>query len=111
VCPDIVVDGDDPVDHDRQIGTILGDLVEKPGQLGCTIRNERIVLDVFRHKEFGHRLYSLLLVDHQIVEGKNIVLIPNARAIIGVYNFDHGNSSFIERSQQMEALSIRRSVA
>ena len=31
VCPDIIVDGDDPVDHDPQMGTILGDLVEKPG--------------------------------------------------------------------------------
>ena len=31
VCPDIIVDGDDPVDQDPQMGTILGDLVEKPG--------------------------------------------------------------------------------
>ena len=31
VCPDIIVDGDDPVDHDPQMGAILGDLVEKPG--------------------------------------------------------------------------------
>ena len=31
VCPDIIVDGDDPVDHDPQMGTILGDLVEKFG--------------------------------------------------------------------------------
>jgi hypothetical protein len=58
VCPDIVVDGDDPVDHDSQIGAILGHLVKKPGQLGCTIRNQRIVVDVFRRKEFGHRLFS-----------------------------------------------------
>ena len=46
VCPDIVVDGNDPVDHDPQIGAIPDDLVEKPGQRGCTIRNQRIVLDV-----------------------------------------------------------------
>jgi hypothetical protein len=90
VCPDIVVDGDDPVDDDPWISAIPGQLVKKPGQLGCTIRNRRIVLDVFRRKKFGHRLFSFLLVDHQIVEGKNVVLIPNGAGIIGVYKFDHG---------------------
>jgi len=46
-----------------QIGTILGDLVKKPRQLGCAIRNERIVLDIIRRKEFGHRLFNLLITD------------------------------------------------
>ena len=68
VCPNIVVDSNDPVDHNPQIGGILSDLVEKPGQFGCTIRNHRIVLNVFRREELGHRLFSLLLVDHQIVK-------------------------------------------
>jgi hypothetical protein len=101
VCPDIVVDGDDPVDHDPQIDAILGDLVEEPGQLGCTIRNQRIVLNVFRREEFGHCLFSLFLVDHQIVEGKNVVLISNGADIIGVYSregfLDSGHRS-INRS-------------
>jgi hypothetical protein len=69
------------------------------------------VLDVFRRKEFGHRLFSLLPVDHQIVEGKNVILIPNGAGVMGVYSSIMGNSSFMERSQQMEAASIRRSVA
>jgi hypothetical protein len=39
-------------------------------------------------------LFSLLLVDHQIVEGKNVVLIPHGAGIIGVDKFDHGSLLF-----------------
>jgi len=54
-----------------------------------TVWNERVVLDLRRTNEFGRSLLRLFLVDHQFVEGKNIVLIANGAAIIGVYEYNH----------------------
>jgi hypothetical protein len=48
------------------------------------------VLDVSGAYEFGRALFRLLRVDHQIVEGEDIVLVANGAAIVGVNDFDHG---------------------
>jgi hypothetical protein len=48
------------------------------------------VLDVCGADEFGRALLRLLLVDHQIIEGEDIVLVANGTAIVDVNDFDHG---------------------
>jgi len=35
-------------------------------------------------------VFRLLLVDYQIIEAKDIVLVANSAAIVGVYKLDHG---------------------
>ena len=37
----------------------------------------------------GRSLLGILPIDHLIIEGKNVVLIPNSAAIVRVYKLDH----------------------
>src|ERR1700726_1449841 len=61
-----------------------GDLTEKLPQGYRTVRNEGVVLDVGWTDELGRGFLRLLLVDHLFVERKDVVLITNGAAIIGV---------------------------
>jgi len=53
------------------------------------VRNQRVVLDIRGAHEPVY-VFRLLLVDYQIIEAKDIVLVANSAAIVGVYKLDHG---------------------
>jgi hypothetical protein len=89
VCPDVVPDGDDPVDLDSGARAFPGDLAEELPQCGGTVGNDRVVLDVRSCDEPGYAFFRALLVDHQVVEAKNAVLIANRAAIFRIDEFDH----------------------
>ncbi len=84
VSPHIVADGDDLVDDDARLGAFPGDLAEELSQRVRTVRNERIVLDVGGTDEFGDELLGFLLVDYQIIEAKDVGLVANGAAVIGI---------------------------
>jgi len=90
VRPYIVADGDDAVDDDAGPGAFPRDLGEEFPQRDRTVCDQWVVLDVSWAYEFGRTLFRLLRVDHQIVEGEDIVLVANGAAIVGVNDFDHG---------------------
>jgi hypothetical protein len=90
VRPYIVADGDDAVDDDAGPGTFPRDLGEELPQRDRTVCDQRVVLDVSEADEFGRALFRLLRVDHQIVEGEDVVLVADGAAIICINDFDHG---------------------
>src|SRR5216683_3171710 len=85
----VYVDGDDLMDDDPRPGTFLGDLAEEFPQRVRAVRNQRVVLDIRGAHEPVY-VFRLLLVDYQIIEAKDIVLVANSAAIVGVYKLDHG---------------------
>ena len=90
MSPHIVANGDDLVDDDARVGAFPGDLAEELPQRAWTVRDERVVLDVRGTDESGDELLRLLLVDHQIIEAKDVVLVANSAAVIGIKKLDHG---------------------
>src|ERR1700722_667015 len=90
VRPYIVADGDDTVDDDAGPGAFPRDLGEELSQRDRTVCDQRVVLDISGADEFFRAFFRLLRVDHQIIEGEDIVLVANGAAIVGVNDFDHG---------------------
>jgi hypothetical protein len=52
------------------------------------------MLDICRTDKFGRALLRLLLVDHQVIEGKDIVDVANSTAVIRIDELDHGKTPF-----------------
>src|SRR6267154_1973632 len=74
VSKHIVANRNDLIDDDASIGTLPGDLAEELSQRFSAIRNQRIVLDIARSHKCCDGFLRLFLVNHQIVEAKDIVL-------------------------------------
>src|SRR6266852_6922705 len=93
---DIVANRNDLIDDDASIGPLLGDLAEELSQRFRAIGNQRIVLDIARSHKCGDGFLRLFLVNHKIVEAKDIVLVADGAAIVGVYKLDHGSLLVVE---------------
>ena len=90
VRPHIVADGDDLMDDNARLGALFGDLAEEFSQRVRAVRNERVVLDIRGADEFAYEFLRLLLVDHQIIKAKDVVLIANGATIVDINGFNHG---------------------
>ena len=90
MCPHVVADCNDLVNHDACPRPLTGNFGEEPAQRDRAVRNQRVVLDVGWADELRGSLFGSLLIDHQIIQSKNIVLVAHSAAVVGSDQFDHG---------------------